>query len=232
MKEDAIALEWIKSLLLKMNNKTLIAPSILAADFGKLNEEIASVEPYADIISVDVMDGRFVPNITVGMPVVKCLKTRLPIECHLMIERPELYIEEFIKAGAQIISVHYEALGPEGERVASTLKQIRDLGAKASLAIKPASPIMLCEPFLDLMDYAVVMSVEPGFGGQSFRMEALDKIRWLREQKPELNIIVDGGVNAETAKLCREAGANILVAGSFVFGAQSRQEAIESLRGL
>ncbi|QQR55611.1 ribulose-phosphate 3-epimerase [Candidatus Peregrinibacteria bacterium] len=213
-----------------MSNKILIAPSILSADFGRLNEEIASVEPYCDWISVDVMDGHFVPNITVGMPVVKNLKTKLPIECHLMIEHPERYVEAFIKAGAQIVSVHYETLGEQGEQVREVLGHIRDLGAKASLAIKPATSVLVCEPFLDLMDCAVVMSVEPGFGGQKFMPEALDKIRWLREHKPELDIIVDGGMNAETAKLCREAGANVLVAGSYVFGAADRKAVIESLR--
>ena len=213
-----------------MNNKTLIAPSILSADFGRLNEEIASVEPFSDIISVDVMDGHFVPNITIGMPVLKCIKTTLPIECHLMIEHPEKYIEEFVKAGANIISVHYETLGEHGEKVREVLERIRELGVKASLAIKPGTPVEVTEPFLDLMDCAVVMSVEPGFGGQKFMPNALDKITWLRAHKPELDIIVDGGINAETAKLCREAGANILVAGSYVFGAEDRQKAVESLR--
>lgn len=210
-----------------MQNKILIAPSILSADFGKLNEEIASVEAFADIISVDVMDGHFVPNITVGMPVVKCIKTKLPIECHLMIEHPEKYIEAFIKAGAAIISVHYEATM---ENTGAVLKQIRDLGAKASLAIKPKTKVEDVESLLDLMDCAVVMSVEPGFGGQAFMPESLEKIRRLRELKPELDIIVDGGINAETAKLCREAGANILVAGSYVFGASDRKAALENLR--
>lgn len=209
-------------------NNVKIAPSILSADFGHLNEEIASVEPYADIISVDVMDGHFVPNITVGMPVVKCLKTKLPIECHLMIEHPENYIEEFAKAGAGIISVHFEATRENTETV---LKRIRELGCKSSLAIKPATPVSDIESFLPLMDAAVVMSVEPGFGGQEFMPNSLEKIRRLRELKPELDIIVDGGINAETAKLVKEAGANVLVAGSFVFKAANRQEAIALLRG-
>ncbi|MEK9159594.1 MAG: ribulose-phosphate 3-epimerase [Patescibacteria group bacterium] len=204
-----------------------IAPSILSADFGRLNEEIASIEPYSDIISVDVMDGHFVPNITVGMPVLKCIKTKLPIECHLMIEHPEKYIEEFAKAGANIISVHYEAML---ENTAAVLTRIRELGCQASLAIKPATPVLEIEKYLPLMDAAVVMSVEPGFGGQAFMPESLEKIRRLRELKPELDIIVDGGINAETAKLVREAGANILVAGSFIFGAADRRAAIESLR--
>ncbi len=206
-----------------------IMPSILSADFGALNAEIASVESYADWISVDVMDGRFVPNITVGMPVVRCLKTRLPIECHLMIEEPWRYVEEFVKAGAAMISVHLEACG---ERTAETLQKIRALGAKASLAIKPATSVEEVEAFLPLMDGVVVMSVEPGFGGQKFMPIALDKIKWLRAKKPDLDIVVDGGITSETAPLCREAGANILVAGSSVFGAKNRQEAIAVLRGL
>jgi ribulose-phosphate 3-epimerase len=213
-----------------MNTKIQIAPSILSADFGRLNEEIASVEPFCELISVDVMDGHFVPNITVGMPVLECIKTRLPIECHLMIEAPWNYIEAFVRSGASIVSVHYETLGEKGERVREVLEQIRGLGAKASLAIKPATPVEVCLPFLDAMDFAVVMSVEPGFGGQKFMSGALAKIAWLREHKPELDIIVDGGINAETARLCREAGANILVAGSYVFGAVDREKAIASLR--
>lgn len=209
-----------------MPTKILIAPSILSADFGRLNEEIASVE-MADIISVDVMDGHFVPNITVGMPVLKAIKTQLPIECHLMIENPEKYIEEFAKAGASIISVHFEATR---ENTAQVLTRIRELGCKASLAIKPATDVSEIEAFLPLMDAAVVMSVEPGFGGQSFLPSALPKIRRLRELKPDLDIIVDGGINAETAAQAVDAGANVLVAGSYVFGAQDRAAAIASLR--
>jgi ribulose-phosphate 3-epimerase len=210
-----------------MKNKIQIAPSILSADFGKLNEEIASVEEYADIISVDIMDGHFVPNITVGMPVVKCIKTKLPIECHLMIENPERYIEGFAKAGASIISVHFEATGAN---TAAVLQKIRDLGCRASLAIKPATPAAAIEEFLPLMDACVVMSVEPGFGGQEFMPQALEKITFLRAKKPDLDIIVDGGINAETAKLCVQAGANILVAGSTIFTADNRISAIASLR--
>lgn len=209
-----------------MKNKVLVAPSILSADFGALNEEIASVEPYVDMISVDVMDGHFVPNITVGAPVLKCIKTKLPIECHLMIENPEKYIEAFAEGGASIISVHYEAMR---ENTPEVLKCIRELGCKASLAIKPATAVSEIESYLPLMDAVVVMSVEPGFGGQEFMPEALGKIRRIRELKPELDIIVDGGINAETAKLATEAGANILVAGSYIFGAADRKAAIKNL---
>lgn len=204
-----------------------IAPSILSADFSRLAEEIASVADEVDIISVDVMDGQFVPNITVGMPVVKCLKTDLPIECHLMIVEPWNYIDEFAKAGADIISVHYEACL---DRTAEVLQEIRDEGCRSSLAIKPATQVEEIEEYLDLMDCCVVMTVEPGFGGQSFMESGLPKIKRLRELKPELDIIVDGGINADTAKLCIEAGANILVSGSYIFKAEDRKAAIASLR--
>lgn len=209
-------------------HKVQIAPSILSADFGRLNEEIASIESLVDIISVDVMDGVFVPNITVGMPVLRCIKTELPIECHLMIVEPWKYVEEFVKSGADIVSVHFEATG---ERTAETLKMIRDAGAKSSLAIKPETSVEDVKEFLPLMDAVVVMSVEPGFGGQSFMPGSLEKIRKLRELKPELDIIIDGGINAETAPLAIEAGANILVSGSFIFKSDNRAQAIASLRG-
>ncbi len=204
-----------------------IAPSILSADFGCLNEEIATVEPFSDLITVDVMDGIFVPNITVGMGVVRDLKTSLPIECHLMIVEPWKYVEQFLDAGADIVSVHFEATG---EKTAQTLQMIREKGGRSSLAIKPATSIDEILPFLPLMDFCVVMSVEPGFGGQSFLPSALPKIRKLREQKPELEIIVDGGINSETAPQAIKAGADILVSGSYIFKAEDRGAAIASLR--
>jgi len=204
-----------------------IAASILSADFGKLNEEIADIQDYVDWISVDVMDGHFVPNMTLGAPVMKWLKSSKPFEVHLMISEPQKYIKEFAEAGASIISVHYEATG---ENTAEVLQSIRDLGCKSSLAIKPVTSVEEIEKFLALMDVTVVMSVEPGFGGQSFMMNSLDKIRKLRALKPELDIIVDGGINAETAHLAIEAGANILVSGSYIFKAKDRQAAIASLK--
>jgi ribulose-phosphate 3-epimerase len=208
--------------------KIQIAPSILSADFGRLDEEIASIESFVEIISVDVMDGQFVPNITVGMPVVKSLKTKLPIECHLMIVEPWNYIEEFAAAGADIISVHYEATL---ERTAEVLQLIRDEGCKASLAIKPETTVDDIKEFLPLMDACVVMSVEPGFGGQKFMESALPKITQLRELNPLLDIIVDGGINQETAPKAIAAGANILVSGSYIFKAEDREAAVTSLKG-
>lgn len=208
--------------------KLKIAPSILSADFGKLNKEVASIEKYSDMLHVDVMDGHFVPNITIGAPVVRCIKTKLPLDCHLMIEHPEKYIDDFVKAGASSITVHQEACAANLDAV---LKQIRShRGMKAAVSINPCTPMEMIEEVLDDVDMVLVMSVNPGFSGQKFIDTALGKIMALRELKPKLDIQVDGGINAETARMCIEAGANILVAGSYIFGAKDRKEAIGSLR--
>jgi len=211
-----------------------IAPSILSADFGRLNEEIASVEPYVDLLHVDVMDGRFVPNITIGAPVVKWLKTGLPLDIHLMIERPELLIEDFVKAAAAAgcsgknlsITVHQE----ECKHLHRIVQLIHSFGVKAAVSINPGTPLEMIRDVLDDVDMVLIMSVNPGFGGQKFIEHALQKIQLLREIMPGLDIEVDGGVNAETAKQCVDAGANILVAGSYIFEAKDRKKAIESLR--
>ncbi|MBA4336373.1 ribulose-phosphate 3-epimerase [bacterium] len=207
--------------------KIQIAPSILSADFGKLNEDIATVEDYVDYLHIDVMDGHFVPNLTFGAPVVKCIKSKKPLDVHLMIENPMEYIDDFAKAGANILSFHYEAV--ENPRV--LINMIKERGIKAGMSVKPGTEVEVLEEFLSELDWVLVMSVEPGFGGQSFMPSALDKIKWLREKAPNLDIAVDGGINEETAKLCKEAGANILVAGSYIFKAKDRLKAIESLRG-
>lgn len=211
-----------------------IAPSILSADFGKLNEEIASVEPYVDLLHVDVMDGHFVPNITIGPPVVAGIRTKLPVDLHLMIEHPERYVEDFVKAATAnglekkdvSITVHQEAC----RHLHRVIQQIKSLGVKAAVSINPATPLEMIEEVLDDVDMVLIMSVNPGFGGQKFIEHSLEKIRALRTLKPDLDIEVDGGVNAETAKLCIEAGANILVAGSYIFGAKDRKSAIDALR--
>jgi ribulose-phosphate 3-epimerase len=207
--------------------KIKIAPSILSADFGKLNEEIASVEPYSDLLHVDVMDGHFVPNITIGPPIVKCIKTSLPLDCHLMIDNPDDFIEAFVKAGADNITIHQETC-PHLNR---SIQKIKALGVKAGVSINPATPIEMIEEELEDVDLVLIMSVNPGFGGQEFIESSLGKIAALRELVPDLDIQVDGGINAETAKLCVEAGANILVAGSYIFKSKDRKKAIESLRG-
>lgn len=204
-----------------------IAPSILSADFGRMNEEIASIEPFSDLIHVDVMDGHFVPNLTFGAPVVKCFKHKLPLECHLMITNPEKYIKDFAEAGAETITIHVEATGSKTSEV---LKQIRALGVKPALSLNPPTPIEAVRPYLDEVDMILVMTVNPGFGGQVFIEDCLAKISTLRKWKPNLEIGVDGGINAETASLAIKAGANILIAGSYIFKAKNREEAIEKLR--
>jgi ribulose-phosphate 3-epimerase len=206
--------------------KIKISPSILSADFGRLNEEIASVESYCDMIHVDVMDGHFVPNITIGPLVVKKMVTGLPICAHLMIENPLKFAADFAKAGADRIIVHSEA----SEDLPGLLRSIKDLGVEVGVSIKPKTPVSEIEGVLGLVDEVLVMTVEPGFGGQDFMSDIVPKIKKLRELGFELDIGVDGGINAETAKVCVEAGANVLVAGSFIFKAKDRVERIKELR--
>lgn len=212
-----------------------IAPSILSADFSKLGEDIRIVEEGgADWLHVDVMDGHFVPNITIGPLVVAAIKphTKLPLDVHLMIENPDQYIPEFVKAGADIISVHVEAT-PHLHR---TLQLIRSLGAKASVALNPHTPLSMIENVLTDLDMVLLMTVNPGFGGQKFISGVLPKIRSLRQMLDaqdlqHVEIEVDGGVNVETSKLVREAGANVLVAGNAIYNAPDRVAAIQQIRG-
>jgi ribulose-phosphate 3-epimerase len=214
---------------MKTDAKVRIAPSILSADFSRLGAEIEDVERAGcDIIHVDVMDGHFVPNLTIGPPVVKALRkiTKLPLDVHLMIEEPVRYLADFRKAGADWITVHVEAAKNPGE----TLEQIRKSGAKAGISMRPGTPVSAIEPFLDKLDLVLVMTVEPGFGGQSFMPEQLEKVRFLKSRFRGM-ISVDGGVNSETAAACLEAGADVLVAGTAVFGQPDRRKAIEILRG-
>lgn len=206
--------------------KVEISPSILSADFGQLNKEVASIEKYSDRIHYDVMDGHFVPNLTIGAPVLKHLKTKLPIEAHLMISNPEQYVEDFAKAGATTILVHQEATN----HLHRLIYQIKDLGVKAGVVLNPATPLMMIEDILDDLDQVLLMTVNPGFGGQSFIKSVLPKIAELREAMPDLDIEVDGGVNDKTVKAVVEAGANVLVSGSYIFGAKDRKKAIEKLR--
>lgn len=210
-----------------------IAPSILSADFAKLGEEIKSVEAAgADYIHVDVMDGHFVPNITIGPLIVEAIRpvTSLPLDVHLMIEKPEHYIEHFAKAGADIISVHVEAC----KHLHRTIQQIKSLGVKAGVVLNPATPAEMIEPILEDVDLVLVMTVNPGFGGQQFIHSALSKIKkistWIQDRGLQVELEVDGGVNADTAKLCVEAGANVLVAGSAVFNQVDRVAAIQALK--
>ncbi len=203
-----------------------IAPSILSADFNTLGKEIAQVEAYVDRIHFDVMDGHFVPNISFGAPVLKWLKTELPIDAHLMIENPENYIEDFAKAGADLIIVHSEAC----EDLESILKKIKDLGVKTGVSIKPKTPVSDIQNNLSLIDQVLIMTVEPGFGGQSFMEDMLPKIKELKDLNYQGDVAIDGGVKDKTGKLCREAGADILIAGSYIFGSEDRLAAIRSLK--
>lgn len=213
----------------------IIAPSILAADFSRLGDEIRAVEEGgADWIHCDIMDGHFVDNISFGPAVVKTVRglTSLPLDVHLMIERAEHYVPRFVEAGASSITVHVEAEAKHD--VANTLRQIRDRGCKAGLTLNPETDFALVEPHLASVDLLLVMTVHPGFGGQAFRADQLDKIRraaaWRDANNPALRVEVDGGINAETAELCIDAGANVFVAGMSIFGAPDYAAAIRGLR--
>lgn len=211
-----------------------IAPSILSANFATLGEDVREVEHGgADYIHVDVMDGHFVPNITIGPLIVEALRpvTKLPLDVHLMIENPDLYIPQFAKAGADIISVHVEAC-PHLHR---TIHLIKEQGVKAGVVLNPATPVEMIEPVLADVDLVLLMTVNPGFGGQSFIESVLPKIEkvasLVRSRALEIDIEIDGGVNPETAKQCVAAGANVLVAGSAIYNQQDRAQAIASIRG-
>ncbi|MBQ1755387.1 MAG: ribulose-phosphate 3-epimerase [Oscillospiraceae bacterium] len=201
-----------------------VAPSILSADFVNLERDIRALGPAgADYVHVDVMDGLFVPNLTIGLPVVKAISriSPLPLDVHLMIDRPLRYAERFCEAGADVLTLHVEADTPEHTREA--LETIRACGKKAGLSLKPGTPAEAALPYLELCDLILVMTVEPGFGGQKFMADMMPKLktlrRWLDGKNPGCELEVDGGVNAETARICRENGANVLVAGSAWFKA-------------
>jgi len=210
-----------------------IAPSLLAADWSRLREELASVEAGgADWIHVDVMDGRFVPNITIGPLIVEAVRrcTALPLDVHLMIVEPERYVEDFVRAGASTVSIHVETC-PHLHR---SVAQIREAGARASVVLNPATPAAALEPILADVDQVLVMTVNPGFGGQKFIEGTLPKIatlrRWIDERDLEVDLEVDGGVGSETIARAAQAGADVFVAGTAVFGAPDRGEAIAALR--
>ncbi len=204
-----------------------LAPSVLSADFSALGEEIAAVAAAgAEVIHLDVMDGQFVPNISFGAPVIASVRkvTDALFDVHLMIEEPVRYLEAFKKAGADIITVHYEACAD----VKATLEQIKAMGLKAGLAVSPDTPVSVVEPFIPLVDMILVMSVYPGFGGQSFIAGSLDKVRAVKEMaakagKEEMWIEVDGGIGAGNIREVEAAGANVLVAGSAVFKGNSAE---------
>lgn len=210
-----------------------IAPSMLSADFAKLAQEIQEIEQAgADYLHIDIMDGTFVPNISFGPLVFGAIRAQsnLVFDCHLMIQQPERYIDAVAQAGADIITIHVEAT----QHLHRALQQIQATGKKCGVVINPATPVSLIEPVLEMVDMVLVMTVNPGFGGQAFIPSTLDKIRQLAHIRTErgyhYEIEVDGGINAETAPLVLEAGADVLVAGSYIFNQKDRAAAIQSLR--
>lgn len=209
----------------------IVAPSILSGDFANLQSDIEMLEKAgADWIHVDVMDGHFVPNITIGAPVVKALKkvSQIPLDVHLMIENPEKYINDFAQAGSDIITIHYEATK---ENTLNIINKIKELNVKVGLSIKPKTKPEEIIEFLPYLDLVLIMTVEPGFGGQSFMEDCAEKIKYIRKNsKEDLIIEVDGGINDKTAKTCKNYGVNALVAGNYIYKSDNIKEAIDSLR--
>ena len=212
-----------------------IAPSILSADFANLERDIHDLEVNgADIVHVDIMDGIFVPNISIGIPVVQAIRpvTQLPLDVHLMIDRPIRYVEAFVKAGADYVTVHVEADQPQNTLEA--LDKIHALGCKAGIVLKPKTPVEAAIPYLEKCDMILVMTVEPGFGGQKFMADMMPKVAQLREWMDDINpdclIEVDGGVDANTCAVCKENGADVLVAGSAYFKATDRTAFVKTIQ--
>ncbi len=212
--------------------RIIVAPSILAADFSRLGDEIRRVEAAgADWIHCDIMDGHFVDNISFGPEIVGQVRglTSLPLDVHLMIEHADHYIPRFVKAGANSITVHVEREAKHD--VAETLQQIRDAGCRAGLTLNPETAFDLVEPFLHKIDILLVMTVHPGFGGQQFRVDQMQKVKRARSLRAVIDIEVDGGINAETARVSIQNGANVLVAGTSIFHSKDYAKAIRELRG-
>src|SRR5438045_371967 len=219
-----------------MSNRILVASSILSADFSRLAAEVHKVEEAgASLIHVNIMDGPFVDNISFGPMVVEVVRkqTKLPLDVHLMIEHADHYVPRFVKAGANSITVHLESEARHD--VGKTLQQIRENGCRVGLTLNPATPFDLLEPFLDKIDLLLVMTVHPGFGGQSFRAEQMEKVKraaeWNKPRDRKIDIEVDGGINAETARVSIQNGANVLVAGTSIFRSGDYAKAIRDLRG-
>ena len=213
-----------------------IAPSILSADFANLGRDIQNIEQNgADFVHVDVMDGIFVPNISIGIPVVQAIRpvTKLPLDVHLMIDRPIRYVEAFVKAGADFVTIHVEADQPQN--TLDALDKIHALGCKAGIVLKPKTPAEAALPYIEKCDMILLMTVEPGFGGQKFMADMMPKVKKIREyvdrMNPQCLVEVDGGVDATTHTICKEHGANVLVAGSAYFKAENRAEFVKRIQG-
>lgn len=210
----------------EMKKKIKIAPSILGVDYGDLNHHLQQMESFSDWFHVDVMDGNFVPNLSIGAMVVDKIKTSVPLDCHLMVNHPDRYIEEFAKAGAYAITIHAEA----SKNLKEDIEKIQEFGCLAGVSINPKTPLKKIEKVLPMLDMVLIMSVEPGFGGQEFMPEVLPKIAAIRKMYPEIDISVDGGITHLTAPMARSVGANIFVAGSYILKADDPKMAAEKLR--
>ena len=218
----------IKIKVVLMEKKIIIAPSLLAADFSKLKEEISEIEKYgAEYLHLDVMDGNYVPNISFGAPIISSIRkhSNLVFDVHLMVENPDMFIKDMVDVGADIITVHVEAT----KHLNRTVQLIKSYGKKVGIALNPSTPLEMIKYDLKNIDMVLIMTVNPGFGGQKFIEDMTEKIRELRKINKDIDIEVDGGINAETAKKVKEAGANILVAGSYVFSGNYKEK-IESLK--
>ncbi len=207
---------------------TIISPSILSADFANLERDIKKVEPFVPWLHIDVMDGHFVPNISIGVPVVKSIRkiTNLFLDTHLMIENPIKYIDAFADAGSDLITFHYEATL---DKTIETIEKIKSRNLKVGLSIKPKTTVDEIKNYINLVDMVLVMTVEPGFGGQKFMEESAKKIAEIKKINPDVLVQVDGGINDETAIICKDYGANSLVAGNYIYSAQNIEKAIEKI---
>jgi len=218
-----------------MQNNTEISVSILSSDLGNLNQEIAMMEQAGvDRVHVDVMDGHFVPNLSFGAPLVRKIKTELPVEIHLMVDNPGQYLQDYVEGlpiGGSVekttILIHAEVISD----LLAMIKTVKNLGFRVGFVLKPETSIECLNPVLEFLDQVLIMSVEPGYSGQKFEPEVLSKVRELRDLDSKIDIEVDGGINAETSILAREAGANVLVSASFLFGAEDKKKAVNKLKG-